>query len=147
MFFFSFLSITSFSQECFEYHENNCFPKESKFSYQTNNASVSFLFSSGEARDIAFSFLLGKDYRITVCSDNIFNNIIEIAIINEEHKVLYNNNSQNYNLNLEFSCKKTQDVIFRIKAPELNIEPNDTLVYEGCIGLLIEEMVSVKTGF
>jgi hypothetical protein len=91
--------------------------------------------------------LLGIDYRITLCADSVFNDVIKFVIINEEGKQIYNNSTQNFNQNLEFSSRKTHNVIFEIEAPELSITDADSALNEGCIGILIEEMVSVKTGF
>ena len=142
-----FIVSATYSQKCFDYHKSNCFPKPSKFVYKENVASVSFLFKSGEIRDIPFTLLLGIDYRITLCADSVFNDVIKFVIINEEGKQIYNNSAQNFNLNLEFSSRKTHNVIFEIEAPELSIINADSTLNEGCIGILIEEMVSVKTGF
>lgn len=146
IFLIIFISST-YSQDCFEYHQDHCFPKDSKYVYEENNSTVSFLFSSGEIRKMPFTLLLGKDYRIKLCADPVFEDIIEFIIINEDGKAIYNNSTQNFNLNLEFSCKKTQTVTLQLKAPDSNAGVSDTLSSEGCIGLLIEEMVSVKTGF
>ncbi len=140
-------ALNLYSQECFEYQKSNCIPKPSKFVYQENNASVSFLFSSGEEREIPLTFMHGRDYRITLCADKVFDNIIKLVIKNEDGKVIYDNSTQNFNLNLEFTCRKTQDVTIDVAAPDVGTENNDTVLYEGCIGLLIEDMKSVKTGF
>lgn len=142
-----FILSTTYSQNCFDYHKSSCFAKPSKFVYKGNVASVSFLFKSGEVRNIPFTLLMGIDYRITLCADTVFNNVIKFVIINEEGKQIYNNSTQNFNLNLEFSSRKTHNVIFELEAPELGIIDADSALNEGCIGILIEEMVSVKTGF
>jgi len=147
IFLFLLLISNLFSQECFEYHQNHCFPKKSKFVYKENSSSVSFKFASGEMREIPFVFLLGKDYRITLCADEVFDNIIKIVIVNEEGKEIYNNSLHDFNLNLEFSSRKTQNVTIEVFAPDPNIGISDTVAFEGCIGVFIEEMISVKTGF
>jgi len=136
-----------YSQNCFNYHQTNCIPKESKFNYTENKSTVSFLFSSGDVREIPFTFLLGKDYRITLCADSVFENIICFSITNKQGNILYDNSKQNFNHNLEFSSKKTQKVLFEIRAPEIEAINSNSIYIEGCIGILIEEMISVKTGF
>jgi len=147
-FLLCFISLSDiYSQKCFEYQKTNCFPKKSKFSYMENSSSVSFEFSSGEQRQIPFNLLLGIDYRITLCADPIFEGIIKFIIRGEDGKEIYNNSTQNFNLNLEFSSRKTHNVVFELSAPEPNKGVSDTVYFEGCIGVLIEEMVSVKTGF
>jgi len=141
------MSLNIKAQECFEYFRSACIPNESKFTYAENNASVSFLFSSGDMREIPFSLVNGIDYRITICADKKFEDIIKLIIRTQEGKEIYNNSKQNFNLNLEFACKKSQDVMLELYAPEPNVGVSDTVYFEGCIGILIEEMVSVKTGF
>lgn len=146
IFFFS-LTTGILSQECFEYHKTSCFSKASKFSYVENTASVSFEFASGEVRELPFTLINGIDYRITLCAQPEFENVIQFVIKTLEGKEMYNNSKHNFNLNLEFASRKTQDVILELKAPDSKVADNDTISFEGCIGVLIEEMVSVKTGF
>jgi hypothetical protein len=141
------ISSSSFSQNCFDFHKQYCKPATSKFAYTVNNASVSYLFKSGQIRSIPFQIDAGKDYRLTICSDLNFNGVIGFSILNEDDQVLYENSQVNFKLDLEFSCKKTQNVEFTISAPKAVSGISDTIAVEGCIGLLIEEMVSIKTGF
>jgi hypothetical protein len=147
---FSIITLLSFStsaQKCFDFHKMHCIPVQSKFNYLVNDASVSYLFKSGETRHIPFRLDEGKDYRLTVCTDNIFSGVVAFSIISENDKFLFDNSKLNYKLDLEFMCQKTQDVDFVITAPKAAVGISDTVVVEGCIGLLIEEMVSIKTGF
>ncbi|MDA3894093.1 MAG: hypothetical protein PF517_20735 [Salinivirgaceae bacterium] len=137
----------NFAQECFEYYKSACIPKSSNFIYTENNSSVSFQFTSGELKEIPFTLILGIDYRITLCADKKFEDIIKFIIRAKDGNEIYNNSQQNFNLNLEFACRKTQDVTFELIAPEPNIGNNDTVLIDGCMGVLVEEMVSVKTGF
>jgi len=143
----SIFSFAVFSQNCFDYHKTHCFPKKSNFHYIENNSSVSFLFSPGDIQEIQVLFLLGKDYRITLCADSIFDNIIQLRILNGQGIILYDNSKQNFNLNLEFSSKKTQNAILEIIAPEIDNKNVNSIDSEGCIGVFIEEMISIKTGF
>ena len=142
-----FFSSVSHGQNCFGYQKLHCFPPESKFTYTYNDASVGFLFSSGEQRDVPFSFYNGKDYRITLCADSVFQDVIRFTILSDDGKTLYSNESHQYSLNAEFSSNKTQDVFLRIEAPEASKGLSDTVSYKGCIGILIEDMNSIKTGF
>ena len=142
-----FFNFNAFSQKCFEYHKTGCIPSKSKFIYSKNNASVSFEFAFGEKRVIPVTLLMGKDYRITLCGDDIFDGVIQFIIRNTDGKILYDNSSCDYKLNIEFSNKVTQRVLFELIAPELNFKIADSVETTGCIGILIEDMVSVKTGF
>ena len=62
-------------------------------------------------------------------------------------KEIYDNSKQNFNLNLEFSSKKNLNVVLEISAPEIDYENISSVSPKGCIGVLIEEMISIKTGF
>jgi len=149
-FFFLFiLTLPSFvlGQKCFDFQKTHCKPPESKFTYTYNEASVSFLFASGERRDIPFRLYDGKDYRMTLCSDSVFGDIIRFSIVIADGKLLYSNEDHQYSQNIEFSSQKTQDVTLRIEAPEATKGVSDTISCQGCIGILIGEMNSIKTGF
>ncbi len=142
-----FFYFNSFSQKCFEYQKTGCVPPKSKFIYSVNNASVSFEFAFGEKRVIPVTLLMGKDYRVTLCGDDIFDGVIQFIIRDIDGNILYDNSTNKYKLSIEFSNKVTQKVLFELIAPELNFETADSVEVKGCIGMLIEDMVSVKIGF
>ncbi len=134
-------------QECFNYHSKSCKPTESKYGYQVNGSSVSYKFNPGETRYIPFTLMANKDYRITLCSHQ-YNNVVSFKIVRADNKVIYDNAQFNYSFNMEFSSMKTQEVQLEILAPKTNVVITDSAdITAGCIGILIEEMVSIKTGF
>lgn len=134
------------AQDCFNYHVNHCQWK-SKFTYQTNDASISFLFKLGDVKSTHFTLYDGKDYRFILCADTVFNDVIRFQIADELGNIIYDNSNHNFNLNMEFTNKKTQEVELILEVPAPAFGVSDTISTEGCIGLLIEEMVSIKTGF
>lgn len=138
---------TAKAQGCFEYHKGDCDFEETNFKYQLNKSSVSFKFASGEIRTIAFEMNSGKDYRLLLCADEVFEDIISLKIISEEGVVIYDNSTNNYELNMEFVCKKSQRAEIEIAAPDPASGVSDTIYSEGCIGMKIEEMISIRTGF
>jgi len=144
LFLFTF-PLIGLGQACFDYHKSACFPEPSRFTYEYNNYSVSFQFKAGQARSFTVKLYAGKDYRITLCGDEVFNGVISFKIQREDGKVIYDNSTQDYILNTEFSSIKSQNVDFVIEAPQM-ISP-DGFEIEGCIGVLIEDMVTIKTGF
>lgn len=139
--------INLFSQNCSDYYKLNCLPKESSYIYNVNSASTSFLLYLGESQEIPITIENNKDYRITVCGDSIFDNVIQFIIFNEQGEKYYNNSTNEFKLNIEFSNTQTQDVIFEISTPQQSEYVDDATVQKGCIGLLIEEMLTIKTGF
>lgn len=139
------IPLSSFSQECFEYHKASCIPEPSRFTYNYNNYSVSYLFKAGQIRSYSVKLYTGKDYRITLCGDDVFNGVILFKIQRDDGVVIYDNSLHNYQLNIEFSSVKTQDVDIIIEAPQ--VVSLDSFEIVGCIGVLIEDMVTIKTGF
>ena len=146
--FFSVLSILLIcnrvaAQECSEFYQAECVSPPSKFTYVINPASCSFMLKPGGQELILFVFDEGKDYRIFLCAAPVFNQVIQFDILNEQNNLLYSNLDNDFSLHVEFSSKKTQAVSFVVTAPEMEYF-SDT---SACVGILIEEMESVKIGF
>lgn len=138
------VGLSASAQDCFDFHRKNCQPEKSKFSYSVNNASVSYAFLPGESKCVQLQMYQGKDYRITICSDSLYNGVVSFVLRDEEGKIFYDNSQDNYNANLEFSCRKSNTVEITLTAPNrLDVEENT----KGCIGILIEDMVTPKIGF
>lgn len=138
------VGLSAKAQDCFDFHKKNCQPEKSKFSYSVNNASVSYAFLPGESKCVQLQLLQGKDYRMTVCSDSLYIGVVSFVITDEEGKVIYDNSQEGLSDNLEFSCRKTNTVEITITAPKrLDVDENT----KGCIGVLIEDMVTPKIGF
>lgn len=136
--------LSASAQDCFDFHKKNCRPDKSKFSYTQNNASASFAFLPGESKCVQLQLLQGKDYRITVCSDSLYVGVVSFVITDEDGKVIYDNSQEGLIDNLEFSCRKTNTVEITVTAPRrLDVDENA----KGCIGVLIEDMVTPKIGF
>jgi len=140
-----FASLLGYGQQCFEYHKNACIPPISKYTYDETTNSVSFLFTAGQKRQVPLTLYAGKDYRIMVCGNSIFNDVILFKILKEDGQVIYDNSKFNYLLDIEFSSQNSQSAFIEIEVPDLAV--TDSLKPKGCIGVLIEDMVSVKTGF
>lgn len=137
VFFFSF----AHGQKCYDFQKNYCHSEETRFVYNYNNQSISYLFVSGQKREIPVELQNGKDYRVTICVADEFDDVVHFQIVNEDGRVIYDNSKLDYSLNLEFTNKRTQKVNFVISVPENSKE------LEGCIGFLLEEMITLKTGF
>ena len=141
-----FIPLFGYSQKCFDYHKDTCKPPVSKYTYSYNQSSVSYLFKAGESRQIPVALFAGKDYRITICTQAIFENVVLFKIIKSNGTIFYDNSNFEYELNLEFSSRHSQDVIIELEVPDMPESENANL-NEGCVGVLIEDMISVKTGF
>lgn len=131
------------AQDCSEFYKSECMSPPSKFSYTLNPASGSFELSSGHQEVVFISLAEGKDYRIHLCAAPVFNQVIQFDIYNKQNDLLYTNTANEFSLQVEFSSKKLQELSFVITAPLIETMPDTS----GCVGILIEEMESVKIGF
>ena len=133
------------AQDCYDFYKK-FIPRNdnSRFAYAINNSSVSLAFAPGESKCVYGELIQGKDYRITICSDSLYNGVVSLIIKNNEGKILYDNSQDDFNINIEISCRKTNSVEYILTAPNrLDVDPET----KGCIGLIIEDMVSPRIGF
>lgn len=141
-----FVSSIASAQTCDKNFLSNCNPAQSNFNYTRHEASTAFKMTMGSTNQFAVTLKKGMDYRIFICSDAIFDDIVKLVLLNAKGKELYNNSLHNYQLKVEFSNKVTQEVVFSISTPE----PNNVDSYrkqEGCVGLYIEQIKTPKVGF
>ncbi len=143
LFFFVFAQLSA--QDCFDFYKKNYHHHDNeRFAYALNSSSVSLAFKPGESKCIYSELIQGKDYRITICSDSLYNGVVSLVIRNDAGTILYDNSQDNFNVNIEFSCRKTNSVEYIITAPNrLDVDPET----KGCIGLIIEDMVTPRIGF
>ncbi|HOS83760.1 MAG TPA: hypothetical protein PK199_02475, partial [Bacteroidales bacterium] len=96
-----------------------------------------------------------KDYRITVCNDEILGTNIQFKIIDyDTNEVLYDNKDYNYVKEFEFTVLMSRTVKIVVSVPD---DSNTTAVNNsgfrakptsmGCVGVLIEDMITPKKGF
>lgn len=133
------------AQQCFDFYKTHCCPLQSDpyTKYAVSNSSTSFALKPGDSRCIIYEIYRGKDYRLTLCSDSLYNGIVSFQI-RDDNSVLYDNSEDDFNTFLEFSCRKTTHVEFIISAPNRSDVAPET---KGCIGLLIEEAITPVLGF
>ncbi len=141
----SIFSVQLSAQDCYEFYKKFVPRHENaRFAYSLNSLSVSLPFKPGESRCVYGELIQGKDYRITICSDSLYNGVVELVIRNDAGKILYDNSQDDFNVNIEFSCRKTNSVEFVLTAPNrLDVDAET----KGCIGLIIEDMVTPRIGF
>jgi hypothetical protein len=145
--FFSLASpVLLCAQPCNKTFLNHCCPTKSNFNYTPHEASTAFKLTLGGEARFTFTLKKGMDYRIFICADAVFDDIIKLVLKNTEGVELYNNARHNYQLNVEFSNGVTRQVVFEISSPEPESISNDNNT-EGCIGLYIEQVETPKTGF
>jgi len=157
---FAFLPLFAISQDCVDYHKKNCVSKaigsgEDAEGYKYNIASKSALMFKGQSSEFRFDIHQGKDYRISICSDPVLGKGVTFQIFDfEENTLLYDSQKDNYAREFEFSVLMTRNVKIIINVPAdettkkssaYGLKQKNTQM--GCVGVLIESMITVKTGF
>ncbi len=136
---------TGFSQTCYDYYKTHCTTPKGKFDYTDTQSSVSYMFVAGQVKQAKLPLVAGKDYRITVCADSVFNQMVNIKLINQEGRIIYDNADYKYSLTLEFMSKSQQTAYIEVTIPDM-MNPNGT-VPKGCVGIRVQSMLSVRLGF
>ena len=132
------------AQDCYDYYKRFCGRSNGRFPYTVNNSSVGLAFAPGESKCVYGELLQGKDYRITICADSLYSGVVELLIRNEDGKILYDNSQDDFNDDIEFSCRKTNSVEYILTVPRrLDVDEKT----KGCVGLLIEETITPHIGF
>lgn len=143
------------SQDCIDYHKNNCKPPQSMSAYAYDPASRSGLLMKGQSSEFRFSLYQGRDYRITLCNQEALGKNVQYQIIDwENNVVLYDNKEFNYESSFEFSVLITREIKVLVTVPaddktqkttSIGLKPKPTQM--GCVGVLVESMITPKKGF
>ncbi len=154
------LSITpllSLSQRCGQYHKLNGNFSENKYYMLHDEASRSALFVKGETSKMYLDIYNGRDYRISITHDDILGGPIEFKLIDRrDQTLLYNSANDGYAQEFEFTVTKTRELIIVIHVPghSVGLEPLSQEkglfrkdVEIGCVGVLIEHMITPMKGF
>jgi len=146
LFFCSF----SKGQDCINYHLKSC-PRLSPNPYnEVPEGSKSALLLRGESMESTITIFQCKDYRITLCSEMFTNEIVlKIYDADDGSVMLYDNTQNNTAQIFEFQVFNTRRVRIVVSVPLSNGPKKNTgLLIEktprGCVGLLLESMVTRK---
>ncbi|MFO7869716.1 MAG: hypothetical protein R6U95_10505 [Bacteroidales bacterium] len=150
----SSITISVFAQSaCVEYHLN-CANTEDN-GYSTAEGSRSALLLKGQTSEFRFTIYEGKDYKFSICGEESLGEHLQYQLIDwETNEVLYDNKDHNYVNSFEFTVLITKTIRVEVTVPtkesesETNsnsLRPKSTSM--GCVGVLIEEMITPKKGF
>jgi len=157
-------SFTTYSQsndykvrKCFNYQRDSC-PTSQNIYYKIHDASRSALFLKGQTSETPVTIYNGRDYRISLCWDPVLGNKIIFKIIDDETKnILYDNATDGYSSDFEFTVARTSDIIIEVTVPGsnalINSSEDDELIFVqkdkemGCVGVLVEHMITPTKGF
>ncbi len=158
------MSFSVFSQsndykvrKCFGYQRDSCLRSKNMY-YKIHESSRSALFVKGQTSKTRLTLYNGRDYRISICWDPILGNNILFKIIDASTgDVLYDNATDGYSTDFEFTVTRTADVFIQVTVPGdsdlANVTESDKIIFiekdkeMGCVGVLIEHMITPSKGF
>lgn len=149
--------IFAFSQHCGNYIKLNGNFSENKYYVYHAEASRSALFVKGETSKMYLDIYNGRDYRISFVLDDVLGGPVEFKLIDRRDLVLlYYNVNDDYAQEFEFTVTKSRELVIEIHVPghSVGLEPlsQEKGLFRkntemGCVGVLIEHMISPMKGF
>jgi len=144
-------------RKCFGYQRDSC-PTSANIYYKVHEESRSALFVKGQTSKTALTIYNGRDYRISLCWDPILGSQIYFKILDSEtNNVLYDNSTDEFATEFEFTVTQSRDIIVQVTVPGESILSNsmgkDDLILVrkdremGCVGVLVEHMITPSKGF
>ena len=158
------LFISSYSQsnnykvrKCSNYERDSCKVSSNIFYKINNTLSRSALFLKGQTSETLMTVYNGRDYRVSLCWDPILGDHMLFKILDAETRsVLYDNATNEFSSEFEFTVTNTSNVILVVTVPlssedELNGSNNAIFIQKdkrmGCVGVLVEHMITPTKGF
>ena len=163
-----FISASQLSaQDCNNFHKKKCYGSDNPM-MRYNTQSKSGMFLLGHTSDLVFVSHAGQDYRLSLCQDKNVEEPIKFKVLDGRSKeVLFDSETDVMDVPaeeggeefagppmfFEFTSGVTKKIIVRIIAPgpppeegkSKNEEPDPKSLF--CVGVLIENMATVKLGF
>ncbi len=144
-------------RKCFGYQKDSC-PTSRNIFYKIHQESRSALFLKGQTSRTPFTIYNGRDYRISLCWDPILGNKVKFRILDSNtDDVLYDNANDEFSSEFEFTVAQTSEIIIEVSIPgsnplnNPNVDEDLILVRKdidmGCLGVLIEHMITPSKGF
>lgn len=144
-------------RKCYGYQRDSCAISKNIY-YRVVEESRSALFVKGQTSRIKFTIYNGRDYRVSFCYDKIFGEGIIMSLIDAENgNMLYDNSEDGFATEFEFTVTQTREIYIEISIPGssdlVDAENNDELIFVrkdaemGCVGILIEHMITPPKGF
>lgn len=142
------------AQNCVDYHRS-CRDKSEISQYSFSDVSRSGLTMKGQVSEFNVDLYQGKDYRITICYDEVLGDKVTFKIIDYDFgDLLYSNADFNFAKEFEFTVLQSRKVKIEVSVPAddktqqttaVGLKPKPTQM--GCVGVLIEYMVTPRFGF
>ncbi len=144
-------------RKCFGYQRDSCAKSQNIF-YKVQEDSRSALFLKGQTSQTPITIYNGRDYRISLCWDPVLGSRIQFKLIDSENQaVLYDNATDDYASEFEFTVTQTRHIVVEItvlgESLLANADGNEDIIIVrkdkemGCVGVLIEHMITPAKGF
>jgi len=129
-----FIYNDSFAQ-CKSFTKKRCLPLLSPYIHngQLNSATL----MTGEKAELFMTFYSGQEYRLSVCSQPVFENV-EFRVLDKNRKQLYSSKDHN-SINWDFYMSTTQQLFVEVSVPT---SANKTkmvaeMIESGCVSVLV----------
>jgi hypothetical protein len=137
---------------CTNFHRKACVmegTRKDKREFMYNAQSKSGLFSQGSVSKMRCVVYKGMDYRISVCCETILGEKVNFKIYDgRTNEELFDNTKNDNAQQFEFQASTTRQLIIEATVPAGEVkEEKGKAIDAACVGLLIENKVSDRTGF
>ncbi len=137
---------------CGDFHRKACYmegTKKDKREFMYNAQSKSGLFAQGSTSKMRCIVYKGMDYRMTVCCETIIGDKVNFKIYDARtNELLFDNTKNDDAQQFEFQASTTRQLIIEATVPAGEVkEEKGKAETAACVGLLIENKVSERTGF
>ena len=152
------LTTKSFAQAgpCTDFHRKNCAMEGSRKDgkgFMYNAQSKSGLFAQGSTSKMRCIVYKGQDYRMSVCCETVIGDKVNFKIYDARtNELLFDNTKNDDAQQFEFSASVTRPLIIEATVPAgetkgSSKEEKELGTDAACVGLLIENKMSERTGF
>ncbi|HEX7413556.1 MAG TPA: hypothetical protein VF411_05875 [Bacteroidia bacterium] len=140
------------SSACGDFHRKACYiegTKKDKKAFMYNAQSKSGLFAQGSISKMRCIVYKGMDYRMSVCCETIIGDKVNFKIYDARtQELLFDNTKNDDAQQFEFQASTTRQLIIEATVPAGEVkEEKGKAENAACVGLLIENKVSERTGF
>lgn len=127
------LASVSASSQCRSFTKKRCLPQLDGY-VQNENFNSAVLIPGDEA-ELLLTFYADKEYRLLVCGHPVLGDI-EFDVLDTDQEILYTNrDSEDKNNIFDFKVASTQQLIVRVRVPEL--ENPTPMTHEGCVSVMV----------
>lgn len=125
-------SVTASSQ-CRSFTKKKCLPQLDGY-VQNDNFNSAVLIPGDEA-ELLLTFYADKEYRLLICGHPVLGDIV-FDVLDTDQEILYTNrDTEDKNNMFDFKVASTQQLIVRVRVPDL--ESPTAITHEGCVSIMI----------